>query len=55
MHQFEYQYPGAEATPIVTCIVPEKWLALDLPFIGGAVSYRGERGQGGIYSDFLCI
>jgi len=47
MYKFDYQHQEIVEKPYVTCIVPAEWLALDLPVIGGAVSYRKEVEQGG--------
>ena len=45
MYQFkyQYQYPGIEEPPFITCIVPDEWLTLDLPTMGGAVIYHNDR------------
>lgn len=40
MYKFNYQYVGQDDAPIITCIVPTYWLALDLPTLGGVVVYQ---------------
>lgn len=50
MFKFDYEYLEA-CVPFVTCIVPENWLALKLPGIGGNVAYQSNKAAYPIYID----
>lgn len=52
MYKFNYQYLFHEGKPIFTCIVPEDWLALDLPIFGGDVIYLDKRVKAETITDF---